>query len=90
MCMEMLMKLASARLPFTTASPPQIDKVRVAKVAGDVTAFIPPAHTGPDDCTRQDPAKVFELTSRGRQALKQGSIAHDLPFERGEFHHAES
>jgi hypothetical protein len=89
MCMEMLPKLANAQLPFTTSSPSKIGKIRLLDAAGDVKAFIAPVHIGPDDCTRQDQAKIFEVTARGRQALKPGSIAHDLPFERGEFHHAE-
>ncbi|CAN7743549.1 MULTISPECIES: hypothetical protein [unclassified Variovorax] len=90
MCMEIWLRIANAQLPFTTASPSQIDKVRLLEAAGYVKAFIPPVHIDPDDCTRQDPTKVFEVTARGRQALNQGSIAHDLPFERGEFHHAAS
>jgi hypothetical protein len=87
MCREMLQKLANAQRPFTTASPSQIDKVRLLEAAGYVKAFIRPVHIDPDDCARQDPA---EVTARGRQTLNQASIARDLASERGEIHHAKS
>jgi hypothetical protein len=90
MCREMLQKLANAQPPFTTASPCQIDKVRLLEAAGCVKAFIRPVHIGPDDCARLDPAKVAEVTARGRQTLNRASIARDLASERGEIHHAKS
>jgi hypothetical protein len=36
-------------------------------------ALIPPAHVGPDDCERQDPATVLEVTAHGRRKLSRES-----------------
>ena len=71
MCMDMLQKLANAELPFMVADPAQIDKVRLLDAAGHIKAFVPPVHVDLDNCARQDPAMVLEITGRGRKALSQ-------------------
>lgn len=71
MCMNLLGTLAEARLPFTVADKAAIDRLRVLDAVGCVKAFIPAVHVDCDNCTRQDPAIVIEVTPRGRKMLSQ-------------------
>jgi hypothetical protein len=82
MCMELLRTIAGAQLPFTIADQTLIDRLRVLDAVGYVKAFIPAVHVDCDDCARQDPATVIEITPRGREALSKG-IEGDLPAATG-------
>lgn len=69
MNMEFLQKLADAQLPLTLLKKGEIEILRELDAAGYVKAFIPPVHVDCDDCTRQGPAVVLEITARGRRLL---------------------
>lgn len=71
MCMELLQRLANARLPLTIVEPEQIDKVRRLDAASYIAGFIPRIHLDTDRRARQDPASVMQITARGYDALKQ-------------------
>lgn len=71
MSMELLRIIAGVKLPFTIADRVMIDGLRMLDAAGYVNAFIPAVHVDCDDCARQDPATVFEITPRGREALSR-------------------
>jgi hypothetical protein len=53
----------------------EIELLRRLDTAGYVKAFIPPLHVDCDDCTRQPPAVVLEVTARGRKVLDDDSYA---------------
>lgn len=69
MCMNLLRKLAQARLPLTEDDLATIDRLRVLEAAGHIRVLIPPVHVDCDHCMRQPPATVFEITPNGRRAL---------------------
>lgn len=69
MPMELLRKLANARFPSPIANRDEVEKLRRLDAAGHVKALIPAPHFDCDDCLRQDPATVFEITPHGRKAL---------------------
>jgi len=71
MCMNLLGMLAEAKLPFSIADQALIDRLRVLDAVGYVKASIPAVHVDCDDCARQDPAIVIEVTPRGRKMLSQ-------------------
>ncbi|VTU22089.1 hypothetical protein [Variovorax sp. PBL-E5] len=71
MPMELLHRLANARLPSPIASRDEIEKLRRLDAAGHVKALIPAPHFDCDDCLRQDSATVFEITPRGLRALNR-------------------
>lgn len=71
MSTELLQMLANMKLPFTVVDSAQIDMVRVLDAAGCIKVLIPTAHVDCDNCTRQDPATVIEITPFGRRALNQ-------------------
>jgi hypothetical protein len=71
MSMELLRKLADTQLPFTVRDRIEIDQLRWLNAVGHIKAFIPAVHVDCDDCARQDPAVVVEITPRGRQALNR-------------------
>lgn len=73
MCMDMLRELANSQLPLRVVDTSQIDLVRVLDAAGCIVALIPPAHVDPDDCERQDPATVLEITAHGQKKLSRES-----------------
>lgn len=69
MCMDLLRKLAQARLPLTEDDPAMIDRLRVLEAAGHIKVLIPPVHVDCDHCMRQPPATVLEITPQGHRAL---------------------
>ena len=76
---NLLRKLAGARLPCTEADPATIDGLRVLEAAGHIKVLIPPPHVDCDDCLRQEPATVFEITALGWKALAADAPAEDAP-----------
>ena len=80
MCMNQLRKLAASKLPYTEADPTAIDRLRVLEAAGHIRVLIPPTHVDCDDRMRQGAAIVFEITSRGREALGAGAPQQDAPL----------
>ena len=84
MSMEFLRTLADAQLPLTVLDTGEIDVLRRLDAAGYVKAFIPPVHVDCDDCTRQGPAVVLEVTARGRKALDDNvSMQAGAPIQEG-------
>lgn len=69
MNMQFLRTLADAQLPLTVPGSSTIDLVRRLDSAGYIKAFIPPVHVDCDNCARQDPAVVLQITARGRRVL---------------------
>ena len=80
MCMALLRKLASVRLPCTEADPAMIDRLRVLEAAGHIRVLIPPVHVDRDHCMRQPPATLLEITPRGRRVLSTGTIEEETPL----------
>ena len=77
MCMALLKKLATVRLPHAEADPAMIDRLRVLEAAGHIRVLIPPVHVDCDHCMRQPPATVLEITPQGRRALNTEVIEDD-------------
>jgi hypothetical protein len=77
MCMNLLARLATAKLPHTEADPAAIDRLRVLEAARHIRVLIPPAHADCDHCLRQDAATVFEITPWGWKALRAGAPQED-------------
>lgn len=75
---NLLRKLAKARLPCTEADPATIEGLRVLEAAGHIKVLIPPVHVDCDDCLRQEPATVLEITLLGWKALA-ADAAEDAP-----------
>lgn len=69
MVAQLLQKLADAKLPLVIVDRAEIEKLRLIEAAGHIRAFIPCVHVDCDDCARQDPATVFEITPRGQRML---------------------
>lgn len=72
MPMQLLKVLAQQSLPYAVYAPVNIEKVRVLRAAGLITAFIPPPrqHTsGEAEVLR--PAQVLAITEKGREALQR-------------------
>ena len=69
MVAQLLQKLANAKLPLVVVDRAEIEKLRLIEAAGHIRAFIPCVHVDCDDCARQDPATVFEITPRGQRVL---------------------
>ncbi|WP_298854109.1 hypothetical protein [uncultured Aquimonas sp.] len=67
--MNLLRRLAGARLPCVEADPAMIDRLRVLEAAGQIEVRIPPASAGTDDGPRQDVATVTSITPRGWKTL---------------------
>lgn len=78
MCLILLRELSQTQRPCTQADPALIDRMRLLDAAGLIKVIIPPAHVDCDDCLRQDPATVLEITPRGWEALRTKAIA-DTP-----------
>lgn len=70
MPMELLRQIAGRRLPYTLYAAADIDRLRVLRAAGLVTAWVPPPAeqmlAGGDS---ESPAKVLAITPKGRKAL---------------------
>ncbi|MBT2332340.1 hypothetical protein J7E49_00220 [Variovorax paradoxus] len=75
---ETLYRLSRAKLPVTVAGQRQIEIVRRLDAAGYVRAFIPASHFDCDNCLRQDPATVLDITPLGRSILSRGSEAQGI------------
>ncbi|AGU52959.1 hypothetical protein VAPA_2c03990 [Variovorax paradoxus B4] len=75
---EILYRLSRAKLPVTVAGPRQIEKIRRLDAAGYIRAFIPASHVDCDNCLRQDPATVLDITPLGRSILSRGSEAKGI------------
>ncbi|AVQ85679.1 hypothetical protein C4F17_32330 [Variovorax sp. PMC12] len=88
MCMALLRKLASVRLPYTEADPAMIDRLRVLEAAGHIRVLIPPVHVDCDHCMRQPPATVLEITPQGRRVLSTGTIEEETPLAAMQRRHA--
>lgn len=82
MCMNLLGTLAGAKLPLTIADKALIDRLRVLDARGYVKAFIPAVHVDCDNCARQNPAIVLEVTPRGRKALSDEKNLDATPVQR--------
>jgi hypothetical protein len=84
MTMELLRRLADAQLPLTVLGTGEIELLRRLDMAGYVKAFIPPMHVDCDDCIRQGPAVVFEVTASGRKILGDSyAMQSGLPIQEG-------
>ncbi|MDN8615975.1 hypothetical protein [Variovorax ginsengisoli] len=70
MPMEFLRQVAEEKLPFTVFAPSDIDKLRVLRAAGLVTAFIPPAEELRSGAEMQKAAQVLAITAKGIAALQ--------------------
>ena len=70
---ETLYRLSRAKLPVTVAGPGQVEIIRRLDAVGYVRAFIPASHVDCDNCLRQDPATVLEITPLGQSVLSRGS-----------------
>jgi hypothetical protein len=70
---ETLYRLSGAKLPVTVVGQRQIEHIRRLDAAGYVRAFIPASHVDCDNCLRQDPATVLDITPLGRSILSRGS-----------------
>lgn len=79
MCLNLLGELSETPLPCTRADPALIDRLRLLEAAGLVKVIIPPAHVDCDDCLRQDPATILEITPRGWEALRTRVIEDEVP-----------
>jgi hypothetical protein len=73
MPMELLRQIAVEKLPFTVFAPADIDKLRVLRAAGLVTAFIPPVEEMRSGAEMQKAAQVLAITAKGLAAL-QGQL----------------
>ena len=69
MPMELLRQIAEEKLPFTVFAPADIDKLRVLRAAGLVTAFIPPVEEMRSGAEMQKAAQVLAITAKGIEAL---------------------
>ncbi len=69
MPMELLRELATGTLPRVLSDPANIDKLRVLRAAGLVSADMPEM-TGSGEVVRQ--ATCLSITDKGRQALAEG------------------
>jgi hypothetical protein len=67
--MELLLQLANSSFPYKVIDRSQIDLVRALAGRGYIRSYVPPLRFDPDDCARQPPAMVFEITPEGRKAL---------------------
>ena len=70
MPMELLRLIARQPLPYTVYAPADIDKLRVLRAAGLVSAFVPPAGPLPGGGTSHRPAQVLAITRQGHEALQ--------------------
>lgn len=77
MPMEFLRHIAQQTLPCTIYAPPEIDKLRVLRAAGLVSAFIPPPESLPSGCESHKPAQVLAITPKGLQALEEQRRIHE-------------
>lgn len=74
MCIDLLKKIATPQLPYTTSDPAVSDRLRVLKAAGLIKAMIPAAHQDGGDSLSQEVATVLEITHLGRKTLRAGAI----------------
>lgn len=84
MCMNLLGTLAEAKLPFTIVDKALVDRLRVLDAVGCVKALIPAVHVDCDNCARQDPAIVIEVTARGRKMLSRHTGRQAKDFDRAD------
>lgn len=80
MCMNLLKKIATARLPCTEGDSAVIDRLRVLEAAGHIKVLIQPVHADFDHCLRQPPAIVLEITPCGRSALSTKAAEEQAPL----------
>ena len=84
MSIEFLRTLADAQFPLTVLDTGEIELLRRLDAAGYVKAFIPPVHVDCDDCTRQGPAVVLEVTAHGRKVLDDSlAMQAGVPIQEG-------
>ena len=69
MPMELLRRLADQELPAALYAPADIDRLRVLRAAGLVTALIPPVETLEGGAQMHKAAQVLCITEKGRRAL---------------------
>ena len=70
---DLLRRLANARLPIHTADLREIEALRILKLGGSIKAAIPEAARLPgglDQGRSQEPATVAEITHLGRRMLE--------------------
>lgn len=80
MCMNLLKKLAQTKLPCTVPDAEKIDRLRVLDAAGRIKVLIPAARVDCDDCTRQAPAIVLEITACGWKSLETNAVEEEAPI----------
>jgi len=73
MPMELLKQLAETELPVALYAPADIDRLRVLRAAGLVTALIPPVETLEGGAQVHKAAQVLCITDQGRLALADAS-----------------
>lgn len=78
MPMEFLRQIAQQNLPLTIFAPADIDKLRVLRAAGLVTAFIPAVEEMRSGAEMQKAAQVLAVTAKGSAALQGGADDLDL------------
>ncbi|MDM0111378.1 hypothetical protein QTI66_04410 [Variovorax sp. J22R133] len=71
MPMELLRAVADRELPHTIYEPSAVDKLRVLRAAGLITAILPPVGKRPSVPSSRRPALVLSITSKGWRALRE-------------------
>jgi len=77
--MELLRMIARQPLPYTIYAPADIDKLRVLRAAGLVSAFVPPTGELPGGGGSHRPAQVLAITRQGHQALQDRAETASTP-----------